>query len=130
MQEEFLALVREQRESGRTVFLSSHDLAEVQGVCDRIAVIREGRLIAVERVNELIARSFRRVRIEFASPVDPAEFVSLPGVDNVEDEGSVLTFTVSGELDAVVKEAARHAVVDLEVAHPNLEQIFVAMYGE
>jgi beta-exotoxin I transport system ATP-binding protein len=129
MQEEFLALVREQRDAGRTVFLSSHDLDEVQRVCDRVGIIREGRLTAVERVSELIAQSYRRVRIEFAEPVDAAEFARLDGVQSFEADGRSLTFTVSGQLDAVVKQAARHEVVDLEVGHPNLEEIFVAMYG-
>jgi ABC-2 type transport system ATP-binding protein len=129
MQEEFLVLVREERAAGRTVFLSSHDLDEVQRICDRVAVIRDGRIIAVERVDELIAASYRRVRIEFAGPVDPGRFAGLPGVEAVQADGPTLSFTVSGELDAVVKAAAEHEVVDLEVTHPSLEQIFVAMYG-
>jgi ABC-2 type transport system ATP-binding protein len=129
MQEEFLALVREQRQNGRTVFLSSHDLDEVQRVCDRVGIIREGRLTAVERVSDLLEQSYRRVRVEFAEPVDPQEFARLPGVESLEPDGRVLTFTVSGGLDPVVKQAARHEVVDLEVGHPNLEEIFVAMYG-
>jgi ABC-2 type transport system ATP-binding protein len=129
MQEEFLALVREQREAGRTVFLSSHDLDEVQRVCDRVGIIREGGLAAVERVSDLIEQSYRRVRVEFADPVDPNEFARLPDVQSVELDARALTFTVSGPLDAVVKQAAQHEVVDLEVGHPNLEEIFVAMYG-
>jgi ABC-2 type transport system ATP-binding protein len=129
MQEEFLTLVREQREAGKTLFLSSHDLDEVQRVCDRVGIIRAGKLTAVERVSDLIAQSYRRVRVEFVAPVDAAEFARLPGVQSVEADGRVLTFTVSGQMDAVVKEAARHEVVDLEIGHPNLEEIFVAMYG-
>jgi ABC-2 type transport system ATP-binding protein len=129
MQEEFLTLVREQQQAGKTVFLSSHDLDEVQRVCDRVGIIREGELTAVERVSDLIEQSYRRVRIVFAHAVDPQEFASLPGVQSVEHDGRELSFTVSGQLDAVVKQSARHEVVDLEVGHPNLEEIFVAMYG-
>ena len=129
MQEEFLALVREYRDNGRTVFLSSHDLDEVQRVCDRVGIIREGRLTAVERVSDLIEQSYRRVRVVFATQVDTGEFSRLDGVQSVAADGRELTFTVSGDLDAVVKQAARHEVVDLEVGHPNLEEIFVAMYG-
>jgi ABC-2 type transport system ATP-binding protein len=129
MQEEFLALVGEQRKAGKTVFLSSHDLDEVQRVCDRVGIVREGRLAAVERVSDLIEQSYRRVRVEFAEPVEPQEFARLPGVQSTEADGRVLTFTVSGPLDGVVKQAARHQVVDMEVGHPNLEEIFVAMYG-
>ncbi|HYZ30227.1 MAG TPA: ABC transporter ATP-binding protein [Thermoleophilaceae bacterium] len=129
MQEEFLSLVHEQRDADRTVFLSSHDLDEVQRVCDRVGMIREGRLTAVERVSDLIKQSYRRVRIEFAGPVDAHEFARLPGVQSLEADGRVLTFTVTGPLDAIVKQAAQHEVVDMELGHPNLEEIFVAMYG-
>ena len=130
MQEEFLTLAGEQRELGRTVFLSSHDLDEVQRVCDRVGVIREGRLVAVERVSDLIGHSYRQVRIEFADAVEPREFEALEGVRSVHSEGRLLTFTVGGPLDPVVKLAARHDVLDLEVGHPSLEEIFVAIYGK
>ena len=130
MQEEFLNLVREQRERGCTVFLSSHDLDEVQRVCDRVGVIREGQLVAVERISDLIARSYRQVRIEFGAPVDWHEFAALAGVHSLEGDGRILSFTASGSLDPVVKQAARHEVLDLEVGHPSLEEIFVAIYGK
>jgi ABC-2 type transport system ATP-binding protein len=81
-------------------------------------------------VDDLIARSYRRVRIEFAAPVDPLEFESLAGVNAFERDGNAVSFTISGDLDPIVKHAARHEVVDLEVTHPNLEEIFVAMYGQ
>ena len=129
MQEEFLALLREQHDAGRTIFLSSHDLDEVQRVCDRVGIIREGRLISVERVADLIEQSYRRVRVEFAQSVDPQEFAAIDGVESVELDGRVLTFTVVGALDSVVKHAAGDEVVDLEVGHPSLEEIFIAMYG-
>ena len=129
MQEEFLTLVHEQREAGRTVFLSSHDLTEVQRVCDRVGIIREGRLVTVERVDDLIEHSYRHVRIEFGSPVDPQEFAALEGVHSLQRDGRVIEFTVSGSFDAVVKQAARHEVVDLDVGHPSLEEVFIAMYG-
>jgi ABC-2 type transport system ATP-binding protein len=129
MQEEFLTLVREQREGGRTVFLSSHDLDEVQRVCDRVGIIRAGRVIAVESVSDLIHQSYRRVRIEFGGPVAAAEFDRLPGVRSVEVDGSAVEFTVTGGLDAIVKHAAQHEVIDMEIGHPTLEEIFIAMYG-
>ena len=86
MQEEFLALVREERERGCAVFLSSHELDEVERVCDRVGIIRGGRLIAVERVSELLGRAQRRVSVEFAEPVDPAELGIVPGVADLSAE--------------------------------------------
>ena len=66
MQEEFLALVREERERGAAVFLSSHELDEVEHLCDRVGIIRAGRLVAVERVADLVGRTQRRVSVRFA----------------------------------------------------------------
>lgn len=129
MQEEFLRVVAEERARGTTVFISSHDLDEVERVCDRVGVIRAGRLIAVERVAELTGRAYRHVRIEFADEVDRSEFDALPGIRDVERDGRTITFKAEGELDALVKAAARHRVRDLELRHASLEEIFIAYYG-
>jgi ABC-2 type transport system ATP-binding protein len=129
MQEEFLAVVVEHRERGGTVFLSSHDLDEVERVCDRVGIIREGRLVDVEPVSALTRRSYRIVTVEFAEPVDPAEFERLPGVSELSVDGTRATFkAAAGALDPVVKALARHPVRDLELAHPSLEEIFLTYY--
>jgi ABC-2 type transport system ATP-binding protein len=129
MQEEFLAVVDEYRERGGTVFLSSHDLDEVERVCDRVAIIREGRLAAVERVADLRGRAYHHVSIEFDPPVDGAEFARLPGVSELQTDGPNISFKVSGALDPVVKAAARHTVLDMELTEPTLEEIFLTFYG-
>jgi ABC-2 type transport system ATP-binding protein len=129
MQEEFLDLVREQRDGGTTVFISSHELDEVQRACDRVGVIREGRLVAVEDVADLTGRAYRHVTIEFAGPVDESEFRRLAGVSELVAADSRITFKVEGDLDPVVKAAARHAVRDLEVTRPTLEEVFLTYYG-
>jgi ABC-2 type transport system ATP-binding protein len=129
MQEEFHQLVGEERDRGATVFLSSHDLDEVQRLCDRVAIIRDGRLIAIEHVADLTARRFRHATVEFAEPVDASELRRLAGVRDVEADGRRLRFGVeAGALDSVVKALARHEIVDLELAHPSLEEIFLAFY--
>jgi ABC-2 type transport system ATP-binding protein len=128
MQQEFLTLAREERDRGVTIFLSSHDLDEVQQVCDRVGIIRDGRLIAVEDVAAMRERAYRLVTIEFSAPVDPAEFARLPGVADLEPDGARLSFRVHGGLDAVVKAAARHEIDDLEVSRPTLEELFLTYY--
>jgi ABC-2 type transport system ATP-binding protein len=128
VQEEFHGLVAELRDRGVTVFLSSHMLDEVQRLCDRVGIIREGRLIDVEPVAELMRRSYRMVRVEFAEPVDPAQFAPLPGVSELSVDGTTVTFKASGELDPVIKAIASHSVRDLELAHPSLEEIFLTYY--
>ena len=128
MQEAFLELVREEREQGTTVFLSSHELDEVQRVCDRVGIIREGALVAVERVAELTGRAYRHVSLDFDTPVDPSEFRQIAGVSGLVATGDRISFKVEGHLDAVVKAAARHALRDIEVTQPTLEEVFLTYY--
>jgi ABC-2 type transport system ATP-binding protein len=129
IQEEFLAVIREHRERGGTVFLSSHDLDEVERVCDRVAIIRDGRLAAVEKVADLRGRAYHHVSIEFDRPVAELEFTSIDGVSELAIEGSRIAFRVSGPLDPVIKAAARHTVLDMELTEPTLEEIFLTFYG-
>jgi ABC-2 type transport system ATP-binding protein len=129
MQEEFVTVIGEYRDHGGTVFLSSHDLDEVERVCDAVAIVRDGRIAAVENVAELRGRAYHHVSIEFVSPVDDAEFTSLPGVSELEVDGNRVAFKAFGGLDAVVKAAARHTVKDMELAEPTLEEIFLTFYG-
>jgi ABC-2 type transport system ATP-binding protein len=128
MQEEFLALVREERERGCTVFLSSHELDEVERVCERVGIIREGRIVAVERVSDLREKTPRLVSVEFAGPVDSAGLRELPGVRDLEGDGARVSLRVTGDIDPVLKAIARHTVVDLEVGRPTLEEIFLTYY--
>jgi len=130
MQEEFHKIVAEERERGVTVFLSSHDLDEVERLCDRVAIIRDGRLIAVEHVDDLTRRRYRHVTVEFADAVDVSELRGLPGVRDLQVDGRRARFGVAaGALDAVIKALARHEIVDLELAHPSLEEIFMTYYA-
>jgi ABC-2 type transport system ATP-binding protein len=129
MQQEFNAMVEEVRRDGRTVFLSSHVMPEVERLCDRVAIIREGRLVAIEDVGDLKAREVRTLAIHFDEPVAPEVFEHLPSVQRVEAQGDVLHLTVAGPLDDVVKTAARWRVVDLESHEPSLEEIFLHFYG-
>ena len=128
MQEEFLAVVAEQRDRGVTVFLSSHELDEVERVCDRVGIIREGRLIAIEDVEEMRGRAYRNVIVTFAQPVDAADIAALDGVDDLERDGATVRFRVLGDLDGVVKAIAGHPVADIEITRPTLEQLFLAYY--
>ncbi len=130
VQQVFAELVREARDEGRTVFLSSHVLSEVEALCDRVGIIREGRLIAMEHVRALRSRALRRLEIRFAEPVPEAVFRNLPGVRDLVVADATVRCTVVGALDAVVKAAARFRVEDLRSEEPSLEEVFLTYYRE
>lgn len=132
VQEEFLEIIGEVRGEGRTVFFSSHNLAEVERICDRVGIIREGELVAVEPTEEVISKSFRHVSITFDEPLateDAKRFGELAGVEDFEAEGARVSFTMYESFDEVVKLAAGHTVVDIDFERPNLEEVFLAYYG-
>lgn len=130
VQQEFHAMVEEVRREGRTVFLSSHVMPEVERLCDRIAIIREGRLVAVEEVGDLRERQVRMLEIRFAEPPRPDLFDGSPGVSDVAVNGDTIRVRVAGSIDGVVKAAARFEVVDLMSHEPSLEDIFLTYYGK
>ncbi|HEX2026611.1 MAG TPA: ABC transporter ATP-binding protein [Nitriliruptorales bacterium] len=130
LRQELHRLLRETRAEGRTVFLSSHALDEVEAVADRVGIIRDGRLVVVDDVRALRSRAVRRVEILFAAPVPPERFAELPGVSEVEIDGALGRFLVDGSVDALVKAAAGFEVVTLTSREPDLEEIFLAYYSE
>jgi ABC-2 type transport system ATP-binding protein len=130
MQEEFLALVAEERERGCAVFVSSHELDEVERICDRVGIVRDGRLIAVERIADLLGKAKRRVTLELADPSDLADLKTLPGVSDLKVTGRRASFLIGGDVDRVIKAVAAHPVTDLEIAHPTLEEVFLTYYAE
>lgn len=130
MQQEFYRLIGEAKAGGRTVFLSSHIMPEVERVCDRVGIIREGRLIAVEDVDVLKARAIRRLEIHFAVPVSPEQFNNITGVRDVQVQDNILTCTIAGEIDTLIKTAAQYQVVNVISHEPSMEEIFLAYYNQ
>jgi ABC-2 type transport system ATP-binding protein len=128
LQQEFVALVREAKAAGQTVFMSSHVMSEVQETADRVGIIREGRLAAVEQVEELRERAVRHVEIRFEDPVRPDEFAAVPGVSDVQLADGLLRCRLDGRADALVKAAAGHTVLSLLSEEPDLEELFFAYY--
>ena len=129
IQQTFFALVEEARRDGRTIFLSSHIIDEVDRTCDRVAIIREGRLVQVDRIEAIRELAFHHVELTFHAPVAPALFDGLPGVSDVATRDTVITMRVSGPIGAVVTIAAQHGIVDVVSREPNLEDVFLAQYG-
>ncbi|MGS2646982.1 ATP-binding cassette domain-containing protein [Streptosporangium sp. LJ11] len=130
VQQEFLAMIREVRASGRTVLMSSHVLAETEDVSDRVGIVRGGRLVAVEDVSALREKAVRRVEFHFDAPVPREAFENLPGVRDLRMEGAGLRCTIDGRPDALIKAAARFTVVHMVSAQPDLEEIFLTYYSQ
>ena len=128
VQQTVMELVREASQAGATVFFSSHILPEVQAVCDRVGIIREGQLVATERVEVLTRQHFKRVRLTLAT-VPPEGTFSRDGVTVTAREGQTLTLEIYQHLEEVMKTAATLGITDIETIPVSLEEIFLAYYG-
>ncbi|WP_435317593.1 ABC transporter ATP-binding protein [Haloarchaeobius sp. TZWSO28] len=149
MQQRFNEFVRQEKEAGTTIFLSSHVLSEVRRVCDRIGIIREGRIVTVETVSDLLDRSGKFVRLRVASDLAPAD-VTLDGVHDLSvravdglvteapmanggsapESASELTFTYTGDFNSLVDFVGGYDVLELDVEEAPLEQVFMRFYGD
>ena len=130
MQHQFYDLLNETKKEGRTVFLSSHILPEVEKVCDRVGIIRQGRLVTVETIESLKSHSVRQLEILFTGTVPKDKFINIPGVRDIVLQDNILTCTVVGSLDALVKAVAQFEVVNIISHEPTLEEIFMTYYNE
>lgn len=132
IQLEFYELIDEVRDEGRTVFVSSHVLPEVERLADRVGIIRQGRLVAVEDVDTLRARAVRTVELHFAQPVPADVFAGLESVIGVEtlDRGHGVAVSVEGSVDSVIKTAARFETTSVVAGDGDLERAFLAYYRD
>ena len=131
-QQQFDGLVKEARDEGRTVFLSSHVLSEVEKTCTRVGIIREGRLVRVGGVHELKDIKRYEITISFGRQVPAARFEHLDGVVAVEtlSNGSGVRLQMQGPADAVIKAAAQYPVISLTSYEPSLEDVFLRFYEQ
>ncbi len=132
VQQEFYSLLREVSDEGRTVFLSSHILPEVERITDRAAIIRRGRLMVVAEIEQLKQQAQRRLELTFSTVVDPAIFETLETVRDAraDNGGYTLVITVTGSVDPVIKMAAQYQVERLVSHDGDLESAFLAYYSE
>lgn len=128
MQEEVLAIVREVAEDGRTVFFSSHLLHEVEQICDRAAVLREGELVGVFDLAAERRLAVRQVVVTFDTPPPDADLVAIEGAHVLSRAGVRVTFGLTGEVDTLLKALAHHHVLDIEAHAPTLEDFFFTLY--
>jgi ABC-type multidrug transport system ATPase subunit len=129
IQQEFYGVIRDAKAEGRSVFLSSHILSEVEKTCDRVAIIREGRLARVDKTEALRDLAHHQVELVFTDHVPVEAFSSLPGVSDVLAEDHILRLRVAGSITPVVQAAARYELADFVSREPSLEETFLAEYG-
>jgi ABC-2 type transport system ATP-binding protein len=128
LQDEFAHLVRESVDDGRTVFLSSHELDEVQRVVDRLAIIKDGSIIVTDTVEGLRSKAPRTVQFRFDRDVDPAAFDSIDGVHVTSTEDRTVTLALSGPIAPVLRVAADLDAVDMTARPTDLEELFLRYY--
>jgi beta-exotoxin I transport system ATP-binding protein len=131
LQAEVRTLLRETAANGRSVFISSHSLDEVQHVADRVGIIRRGRLVDVDAVESLRERSLRHVTATFVVPPDGDSFTGIDGVRVVHTDGTTVRLSCpESAMDALVKRIAAHEIVDLVSQPADLEEIFLELYRQ
>ncbi len=130
LQKVFNEFLLEEQARGKTIFMSSHIMSEVEKVCHRIAVIRKGELVTVEEVETLREKAGQRVTVEFGDPVTEEELTRIPGVSMVKKSNEHYQFNVSGSMDPLIKALSRHEVIRLQVEEAPLEEVFLKFYEE
>ena len=128
IQQTLYEILNEYREDGSTVLFSSHNLPEVERICDRVGVIREGHLVGTERIEDLRNKRLRNVEIIFAGEV-PGNLEALPGVSGLERAGNRVQLKLRGDINPLLGEVVRHEVADFSVGHASLEDVFLEFYG-
>lgn len=126
MQRQFFQLIREENRRGVTVFFSSHILGEVQRMCNRVGIIKEGRIIEIADIRTLQQNNYKKVRIA-AEGLDAARF-DLPGVTNLEHNNGVVRFFYKGDINTVMHKITETTVSDVTIEEPTLEEIFMHYY--
>lgn len=127
LQNTIYEILEDLRNKGSTIFMSSHNLPEVEKVCDRAGIIKEGKLVAIENIEDLGEKRLRRVEVRFDDKFDKKDF-KFDGVEEIEEAPDGLILTVRGDINPVIQKIAQHKLHDLEISHATLEDIFLEFY--
>ncbi|MCG7408238.1 ABC transporter ATP-binding protein [Paenibacillus sp. ACRRX] len=127
MQQKFFELLEQENKKGATILFSSHILSEVQRLCDRVAIIKEGRLVKMEKVSALQSDSYKRIKLETTSPI-ASDYFQFSGVNELKVEGSMIQFLYKGNLNVITAKLAAIEISNLWLEEPDLEEIFMHYY--
>jgi ABC-2 type transport system ATP-binding protein len=127
MQKKFFDLIREENRKGATVLFSSHILGEVQKLCHRVAIIKEGRIVKVEKVSALTENTYKKFRIELRTPAD-SSFFDIEGASSIKLEGKTASFMYKGSMNRVIRKIAEADLENIWIEEPTLEEVFMHYY--
>ena len=127
IQQQFFHLIRDENTKGATVLFSSHILSEVQKLCDRVAIIKEGKIVQVEQIKTLLENATKRFMLETAGEPDPSAF-AIDGVSDLVVANHSVSFLFRGHINEITRAVAAQDLVDLQVEEPDLEEIFLHYY--
>lgn len=128
IQQKFFDLLREENQRGATILFSSHNLSEIQKLCHRVAIIKEGKIIVVEEIHNLIDHTYKRFTLEAAHPLDKKTFAKLPGISDLSISDGSVSFLYRGPVNAITKVIAGLDLKNMLVEDPDLEEIFLHYY--
>jgi ABC-2 type transport system ATP-binding protein len=127
LQNTIYEILNDLKKRGKTILISSHNLPEVERLCDRVGIIKQGKMVAVETLKELSGKRLHRVEVRFAEKVKPKDF-EFDGVENIEELPDGMIFNVSGDLNPVLAKLAKYKVADMSITHADLEDVFLKFY--
>lgn len=128
LQRTFNEFLLQEQARGKTIFMSSHIMSDVEKVCQRVAVIRQGEIVTIEEVEKLRQKAGQRVTVEFGDTVSADEVARMPGVSMVTNHNHAYHFNVSGSMDALIKALSHHEVLRLQAEEAPLEEVFLKFY--
>lgn len=127
MQQKFFDLLKEENKKGATILFSSHILSEVQKLCNRVAIIKEGKIIKLEKISTLTENNYKKFKIEMESSID-MDYFKIKGVKELKIDGNIVTFLFKGNINRVMKKFADIEISNIWIEEPDLEEIFMHYY--
>ena len=127
MQQNFFDLLEKENKKGATILFSSHILSEVQRLCDRVAIIKDGRIVTVEKISTLKENTYKKFKIETKTAIEKGLF-NIDGVNQLEQDGNTISFLFRGNINSIMKKIAEIEIANLWVEEPDLEEIFMHYY--
>ena len=128
VQQTFFNLLHEENKRGATILFSSHNLNEIQRLCHRVAIIREGEIVAIEKIRNLIENNYKRFKVETVKKIDKEYFASTDGVSALEITDTTVSFLYRGSINIMTKLLAKLDLTDVLIEEPDLEEIFLHYY--